>query len=176
MSERKISIPTWLRSMMCAAASGCISEVVALPFDTLKTTLMVDSKSRVTFQAIRIALNNLHRDGWEYFFKGLSPGLHRQLVFASIRIGLYEPVSCAVYSAVDCAALLPSTGAIYEFPFQARNKYGHGLLRDCMCESVRSRQNSHAGTASQRQLQRVYRLLQDDSSLRGVRPETWDRG
>jgi solute carrier family 25 uncoupling protein 8/9 len=79
-------------NILCAGAAGCITEAIAIPFDTIKTRLMVDTTSAVSTKAIFNAVKNLSKDGFPAFFQGLCPGLQRQIVFASIRIGLYEPV------------------------------------------------------------------------------------
>ena len=81
-----------LVNLVCAGLSGCTAELLALPVDTVKTTLMADKHTKVSIQAIFHTIRELSKDGMRAFFKGLAPGLHRQLVFATIRIGLYEPV------------------------------------------------------------------------------------
>lgn len=80
--------------MIGAGLSGCITECFVLPVDTLKARLMMDESRAGSFlKNIKTAASKLHKEGgFRSFFKGLSPGLHRQIVFASTRIGLYEPV------------------------------------------------------------------------------------
>lgn len=81
-----------LSHMIGAGISGCITECIVLPVDTLKTRLMVDSTAPVSVKSLTNAIHTLRGEGTRSFFRGLTPGLHRQLVFASSRIGLYDPV------------------------------------------------------------------------------------
>ena len=97
MEERGKGKEHALRKMLCSGFAGCVTECVALPIDTIKTRLMVDSSSSVSVNAIKEATRKLLGEGFGSFFKGLSPGLHRQIVFASTRIGLFEPVITNLY-------------------------------------------------------------------------------
>ena len=82
-----------LKHMVCAGLSGCITECIAMPIDTIKTRLMMDATRSVSFtKTLRPVVSALWKEGIRSFFKGLTPGLHRQIVFASTRIGLYDPV------------------------------------------------------------------------------------
>jgi len=78
--------------MMCAGVSGCVTEGIALPVDTIKTRLMINSSESVSIKALVNAVKTLRKEGGGSFFKGLIPGFHRQILFASVRIGLYDPV------------------------------------------------------------------------------------
>lgn len=86
---------TWrtAKHMLCAGLSGCITECLVLPIDTVKTRLMVDATETGSFNiALKSTVKSLWSEGGRSFFKGLAPGLQRQIVFASTRIGLYDPV------------------------------------------------------------------------------------
>jgi len=98
MAEAKTDINTYLKYMACAGISGSITECIALPADTIKARLMLDTTKGIPFiKACRGAFNELLNEGYRSFFKGLTPGIHRQLVFASVRIGLYDPVFLKIF-------------------------------------------------------------------------------
>ncbi len=84
-----------LGHMLGAGISGCITECIVLPVDTIKTRLMIDASAPVSIKALKNATSTLWAEGGSAFFRGLTPGLHRQIVFASTRIGLYDPVRFA---------------------------------------------------------------------------------
>lgn len=83
------------RRFLAAGSGACVAEVLSLPMDTAKVRLQLQSGSgagaqyRGMFHAVRtIAVE----EGPTALFKGVVPGCLRQMVFASLRIGLYEPV------------------------------------------------------------------------------------
>ena len=81
------------KHMMCAGFSGCVTECIVLPVDTVKARLMMDESKLISpIKHFNKAFAKLWKEGIHSFFKGLSAGLQRQIVFASTRIGLYDPV------------------------------------------------------------------------------------
>jgi solute carrier family 25 uncoupling protein 8/9 len=78
--------------MLSGGISGGVAEIAPIPLDTAKVRLQVQSntgKYRGMFHCVRTMASE---EGVLSLYKGLSAGLQRQVVFASLRIGLYEPV------------------------------------------------------------------------------------
>jgi len=97
MSEDYTRVKKVLKHMACAGLSGCLTECIVIPFDTTKARLMMDESFKGSFpKHLQKVVGKLWKEGPRAFFKGLVPGLHRQIVFTSTRIGLYDPVSFSV--------------------------------------------------------------------------------
>lgn len=83
-------------SLLSGGSAACIAEVATLPFDTGKVRLQIMGeqlpKGAVRPNMFRTLGMIAKEEGPRALWKGLSPGLQRQMAFASIRIGLYEPV------------------------------------------------------------------------------------
>jgi len=85
--------------MICGGLAGSVAELATIPLDTAKVRLQVQGKR---FKEEGIAPKYKHvlhcvttvakEEGFLALWNGWIPGVQRQLVFASIRIGLYEPV------------------------------------------------------------------------------------
>ena len=87
-----------LPNMLTGGVAGSIAELVTLPLDTAKMRMQTQGvdvaaggkpKYNNTFHCIRTLAKE---EGPLALWKGLSPGIQRQMVFASLRIGLYDPV------------------------------------------------------------------------------------
>lgn len=80
--------------MLSGGTAASIAEILTIPLDTAKVRLQVQaggasSQYNGMFHCIKtMALE----EGVSSLYKGLNAGLQRQMVFASLRIGLYEPV------------------------------------------------------------------------------------
>ncbi|KAL5257212.1 hypothetical protein ACHWQZ_G012223 [Mnemiopsis leidyi] len=71
--------------LVSAGLAACVAEAITLPMDTAKIKLQVEGGTLMsTMRTIAAA------DGMKGFFRGLVPGLHRQLGFCTIRLGLYD--------------------------------------------------------------------------------------
>lgn len=71
--------------LISAGSAACIAEAITLPMDCAKIKLQVEGGTLVsTIRTIAVT------DGTKGFFRGLVPGLHRQLGFCTIRLGLYD--------------------------------------------------------------------------------------
>lgn len=83
-------------SLVSGGSAACIAEITTLPFDTGKVRLQVLGEQLKKGAArpgmFQILGTIAKEEGPRALWKGLSPGLQRQMAFASIRIGLYEPV------------------------------------------------------------------------------------
>lgn len=83
--------------MLCAGTAACIADIVSFPLDVAKVRLQIAAtqppSGGVVYRGLFGTLFGLVRhEGVSSLYRGISPGLQRQCVFASIRIGLYEPV------------------------------------------------------------------------------------
>ena len=78
--------------MACAGFGGCISELLSIPFDTIKVLKMnqkesgSNAKYQGTLQSIRTVVGE---EGIKGLYFGLIPGFHRQMLYASLRIALF---------------------------------------------------------------------------------------
>jgi len=74
-----------LAKLISAGSAACVAEAITLPLDCAKIKLQVNGGTLVsTIRTIAVT------DGTRGFFRGLVPGLHRQLGFCTIRLGLYD--------------------------------------------------------------------------------------
>jgi len=84
-------------SFLCGGAAACWAEVCTLPLDTCKVRLQIQGalppgtapKYSGMFHCFTTIMKE---EGPQGLWKGLVPGLLRQCVFATLRIGLYEHV------------------------------------------------------------------------------------
>lgn len=93
----------WYINFACAGLGACTAEFATLPIDTAKVRLQLLQKARVAGQAAvtteaPLGMLGMMRkiastEGYNALYKGLYPALQRQIVFASLRIGLYSQIS-----------------------------------------------------------------------------------
>lgn len=81
------------KKMLCAGSAACVADILTFPFDVAKVRLQIAQKS--TMQAAKNGLfstliNIAKTEGLKSWWNGIIPGLQRQCVFASIRIGMYD--------------------------------------------------------------------------------------
>ena len=84
--------PTLMLISGCAASVG---ELCTIPFDTAKVRLQLQGGSTTQLQytgLIDCLRKMVNHEGITAPWKGVSAGIQRQLAFAPVRIGLYEPV------------------------------------------------------------------------------------
>lgn len=90
--ERKLGV---LPNLLCSATATCTGEVASLSFDTAKVRLMLQKSNDgvLKYNGLLGTMATMAREeGPASLWKGLVPGLHRQIVFGGLRIGLYQPV------------------------------------------------------------------------------------
>jgi solute carrier family 25 (mitochondrial uncoupling protein), member 8/9 len=86
------------KNLFAAGSAACIAEIVSLPLDTAKVRLQlqgagIKAGEPVKYTNIMQTVRTIAvEEGPQALWKGLAPGLLRQMVFATLRIGLYEPV------------------------------------------------------------------------------------
>jgi solute carrier family 25 uncoupling protein 8/9 len=83
-------------SFALAATAACAAEVVTLPMDTAKVRLQLQKAGADGSLKYRGLVNTAKtiavEEGATALWKGVVPGLHRQVLFGGLRIGLYPPV------------------------------------------------------------------------------------
>ncbi|XP_029199152.1 mitochondrial uncoupling protein 2-like [Acropora millepora] len=100
--------PTILVKFVSAGLAASVAEAVTIPIDTAKVRLQIQGENTVMANVpsgkatanpsvqyrgmIGSMVTVAKTDGFRSLYKGLVPGIHRQLCFASIRIGLYDKV------------------------------------------------------------------------------------
>lgn len=78
--------------MLSGGTAACIAEVLTIPLDTAKVRLQVQGAGGKYNGMLHCVRTMAMEEGVSSLFKGLVAGFQRQMVFASLRIGLYEPV------------------------------------------------------------------------------------
>ncbi|XP_061637189.1 dicarboxylate carrier SLC25A8-like isoform X2 [Phyllopteryx taeniolatus] len=81
-----------------AGAAGCVADLVTFPLDTAKVRLQIQGESkplvrgqRATYRGVFGTIFTIRRtEGARGLYNGLVAGLHRQMSFASVRVGLYD--------------------------------------------------------------------------------------
>ena len=93
-------LPGWA-AFACGGVAACVAEVVTLPIDTCKVRLQLLRKSAAaggSGGAPSLGMLGMFRkvaaeEGVAGLYKGMVPALQRQLVFASLRVGIYSEIS-----------------------------------------------------------------------------------
>ena len=96
-------LPAWA-SFACGGAAASVAEIATLPIDTAKVRLQLlrgaggagagGAGGGAPMPSMFGMMRAIARDeGARGLFKGLAPAIQRQLVFASLRIGLYAEIS-----------------------------------------------------------------------------------
>jgi solute carrier family 25 uncoupling protein 8/9 len=83
----------WARFISGGVAAS-IAEICTIPLDTAKVRMQLQNKATgIKYTNAFQCMGTIAKEeGALALWKGLAPGILRQMVFASIRIGLYEPV------------------------------------------------------------------------------------
>ncbi|KAL4503410.1 hypothetical protein ABPG72_001016 [Tetrahymena utriculariae] len=83
--------------MLTGGIAGCVAEALTIPLDTAKVRLQIQGEpvpgKLQKYNGLLGTIKTLiAEEGVLSLFSGLNAGFQRQLVFASLRIGLYVPV------------------------------------------------------------------------------------
>ncbi|GAB4814656.1 hypothetical protein N2152v2_001702 [Parachlorella kessleri] len=91
-----------------SAIAACTGEITTLPLDTAKVRLQLQGKSAAPkYKGLLGTIGTVAKEeGVGSLWKGLGPGLHRQILFGGLRIGMYEPVK-ALYVGKDHKGDIP---------------------------------------------------------------------
>lgn len=89
--------PTTTVKFFGAGTAACIADLVTFPLDTAKVRLQIQGESKssgsqsVHYKGVFGTIGTMVRtEGPRSLYNGLVAGLHRQMSFASVRIGLYD--------------------------------------------------------------------------------------
>ncbi|XP_015238558.1 PREDICTED: mitochondrial uncoupling protein 2-like [Cyprinodon variegatus] len=91
------SAPTAVK-IFSAGSAGCMADLVTFPLDTAKVRLQVQGESKALTKGEKPKYRGVfgtiipivRNEGPKNLYNGLLAGLHRQMCFSSIRIGLYD--------------------------------------------------------------------------------------
>ncbi|XP_030297947.1 mitochondrial uncoupling protein 2-like isoform X1 [Sparus aurata] len=90
--------PTAGVKVFSAGAAGCVADLVTFPLDTAKVRLQIQGECRPSLEVQKNRYRGVFgtiytmvkTEGPRSLYSGLVAGLHRQMGFASVRIGLYD--------------------------------------------------------------------------------------
>ncbi|XP_076002078.1 dicarboxylate carrier UCP2-like [Genypterus blacodes] len=90
--------PSAAVKVFSAGTAACVADLVTFPLDTAKVRLQIqgESKASLDSQTVRYRgvsgtiITMVRTEGARSLYNGLVAGLHRQMSFASVRIGLYD--------------------------------------------------------------------------------------
>lgn len=76
-----------------SAIAACVAEATTIPLDTAKVKLQLQKGGETKYRGLLGTCATVAREeGVSALYKGLEPGLHRQVINGGLRIGLYDPV------------------------------------------------------------------------------------
>ncbi|KAM4589837.1 dicarboxylate carrier UCP2-like isoform 2-T2 [Fundulus diaphanus] len=90
--------PTVAVKIFSAGSAGCVADLVTFPLDTAKVRLQVQGESKALPKGQKAKFRGVfgtiipivRNEGPRNLYNGLLAGLHRQMCFSSVRIGLYD--------------------------------------------------------------------------------------
>ncbi|KAK5868848.1 hypothetical protein PBY51_009825 [Eleginops maclovinus] len=90
--------PSVAVKIFSAGAAGCVADLVTFPLDTAKVRLQIQGESKPSLKGQGMKFRGVFgtictmvkTEGPRSLYSGLVAGLHRQMSFASVRIGLYD--------------------------------------------------------------------------------------
>ena len=83
-------------TLLCAGLGGSVAEILTIPFDTMKVRLQLAQKggTGVKYEGLLDCGRSMIRtEGAASLYKGLIPGLQRQMAFCSLRVALFEKMT-----------------------------------------------------------------------------------
>lgn len=88
------------QTFLASAIGACTAETVSIPLDTAKVTLQLQPKHGVQkYRGLLGTTATLARErGIGALYNGLAPGLHRQIIYGGLRVGLYEHFKAGILS------------------------------------------------------------------------------
>jgi len=106
MSDFAERVQLFAKNSAAAGTAACIAETCTISIDTAKVRLQIQGQNpgavKVPYTGMANCLKRIAtEEGPTALFKGLAPGLARQLVFATLRLGMYEPVRNFYYEKLE---------------------------------------------------------------------------
>ncbi|XP_028656161.1 mitochondrial uncoupling protein 2-like [Erpetoichthys calabaricus] len=156
-----------------AGLAGCIADLVTYPLDTAKVRLQIQGESKgpmgnkmFQYRGVFGTITTMVKDeGPRSLYNGLVAGLHRQMSFSSVRIGLYDSMKQFYSQGSDNITITTrllagcTTGAmavtvaqptdVVKVRFQAQARSGNSIKR-------------YSGTMS------AYKTIARDEGIRGL--------
>lgn len=94
----ELAPPSAAVKIFSAGTAGCVADLVTFPLDTAKVRLQIQGESRASLDGQKARYRGVFgtiftmvkTEGPRSLYSGLVAGLHRQMSFASVRIGLYD--------------------------------------------------------------------------------------
>ena len=86
---------SFIGNIAASAFSSSFAEVVTIPLDTAKVRLQLQAGASGPLKyrgLIGTCVTVAKEEGVKSLWKGIGPGIHRQVLFGGLRIGLYEPI------------------------------------------------------------------------------------
>lgn len=85
-------------TLISAGLGGSVAEILTIPFDTMKVRLQLSQKGGATHYngLLDCGQQMVKQEGIKSLYKGLTPGLHRQMVFCSLRVALFETITSRI--------------------------------------------------------------------------------
>ena len=110
-----MELPSWA-VFACGGSAACVAEIVTLPIDTCKVRLQLLRKAGGASAGSSLGMLDMFRkvvaeEGAAGLYKGLVPALQRQLVFASLRVGIYSEISERLKEPITYNSALPPNNA-----------------------------------------------------------------
>jgi len=95
----------FVTNALSAGTAASIAETCTISIDTAKVRLQIQGQTPNVAKPYTSMSNCLQRiaaeEGVAALFKGLVPGISRQMVFASLRLGMYEPIRNFYYTKLE---------------------------------------------------------------------------
>ncbi|XP_028320149.1 mitochondrial uncoupling protein 2-like [Gouania willdenowi] len=90
--------PSVCVKVFSAGTAGCVADLVTFPLDTAKVRLQVQGESGLSSRSQGVKYRGVFgtictivkTEGPRGLYSGLVAGLHRQMCFASVRVGMYD--------------------------------------------------------------------------------------
>lgn len=100
--------PSAAVKIFSAGTAGCVADLVTFPLDTAKVRLQIQGESKPSSRyrgVVGTIFTMVKNEGPRSLYNGLVAGLHRQMGFASVRIGLYDTMKQFYTRGSDTAGL-----------------------------------------------------------------------
>ncbi|KAI3433585.1 hypothetical protein D9Q98_003396 [Chlorella vulgaris] len=90
------SVLPFYQAFAASAVAACTGEIATMPIDTVKVRLQLQGTSQSQTVKYKGTLSTLvtvaRQEGVMSLYKGLVPGLHRQVLLGGVRIAAYAPI------------------------------------------------------------------------------------
>jgi len=88
---------------LAGGLASCLAEVLTLPLDTIKVRIMMARRGEASLWSVLKRALSTRAELWDVLFQGLDAALLRQLVFGTLRFGMFPVILQLVTSRSDLA-------------------------------------------------------------------------